>query len=138
MTNINNQKLYRVYKHMKDRCYNKNDPHYKYYVTRGIKICEAWRKDYNVFKMWAIDNGYKEGLSIDRIDVNGDYSPDNCRWITMKQQQRNNRYITYKGETHYLAEWAEILNINKSTLSTRLQRDWPIEQVLEMEKRHHD
>lgn len=88
------------------------------------------------FYDWSINNGYKEGLTIDRIDVNGNYEPNNCRWISQKQQTRNRRntkYITYKGEFKPLAEWCEIYNINYNKVYSRLYRNWSIEKALELE-----
>lgn len=78
-------KLYSVYHNMKDRCYNKNCHAYKDYGERGVSICKEWLDDFINFKNWAYNNGYKEGLSIDRINVDGNYEPNNCRWITLSQ-----------------------------------------------------
>lgn len=80
--------LYKIYLHMKGRCYCKTDKKYKNYGKRGIKICKEWLEDYNVFLNWSIKNGYKEGLSIERIDVNGDYKPDNCKFISISEQTK--------------------------------------------------
>ena len=82
---------------------------YKDYGGRGITVCDEWKHDFKNFYNWAMDNGYKEGLTIDRIDVNGNYTPDNCRWATLKQQGNNKRntvYLTYEGKTRSLSEWA--------------------------------
>lgn len=86
-------KLYNIWLRMKDRCRNPNSSNYKYYGGRGISVCEEWRHDFAAFRDWALANGYQEGLSIDRIDVNGNYCPENCRWITMAEQQRNKRPV---------------------------------------------
>ena len=86
---IKKHKLYRVYWAMRERCYNTKGKHYNRYGERGIRVCDEWLKDYSVFYNWAISNGYKDGLSIDRIDNNGNYEPSNCRWVTMAEQQRN-------------------------------------------------
>lgn len=88
-TSIKKHKLYRVYWAMKDRCYNSNNKHYDRYGGRGITICDKWLDDYEVFYNWCMNNGYKDGLSIDRIDNDGNYCPENCRWITIAEQQQN-------------------------------------------------
>ena len=105
-----NKKLYKIRTKMIERCTNPNCDRYKDYGGRGIKICDEWLNDYDSFVDWSKMNGYKEGLSIDRIDNNGNYEPSNCRWITRKEQGRNttrNRFITYNGETKTLSELRE-------------------------------
>lgn len=119
--------LYHTLQCMKDRCYNSNAQEYENYGGRGIKVCDEWLESYESFRDWAMANGYRKGLSIDRIDNNGDYSPDNCRWATMKTQCRNrrsNHLLTINGETHCIAEWGEIANIIPSRISKRLERGW--------------
>lgn len=86
-----NEKLYNVWLRMKSRCNNPKVDNYKYYGGRGITVCEEWQHDYTAFRNWALSNGYQEGLSIDRINVNGNYEPNNCRWISMAEQQKNKR-----------------------------------------------
>lgn len=129
--------LYRTWLGIKNRCHNKSDKHFKDYGQRGITVCDEWRNDFMNFYNWAINNSYNDTLTIDRIDVNGDYCPDNCRWATRKQQarnRRNNRNFTYKGKTRCLSEWCEILNLNYSTVCTRLNKlGWNIERALELE-----
>lgn len=83
-------RIYHIWQGMKDRCYRVKNKGYKYYGDRGIKVCDEWF-DYATFKLWALNNGYKDNLTIDRIDVNGDYESNNCRWVTIQEQQRNKR-----------------------------------------------
>lgn len=103
--------LYKIYLHMKGRCYCKTDKKYKNYGKRGIKICKEWLEDYNVFLNWSIKNGYKEGLSIERIDVNGDYKPNNCKFISISEQTKNktiSHYYKYNGKIYSLKELTTI------------------------------
>ena len=109
------------------------DKDYINYGKRGIVMCDEWKNDFVSFYDWAMDNGYREHLTIDRIDVNGNYEPSNCRWVTKEIQNKNTRRninITYKGETHNVSEWASILNMNINTLYDRLRRGWSGEKTL--------
>jgi hypothetical protein len=116
---------------MRNRCLDANHPQYKDYGGRGIKVCDEW-SSFEAFKEWAVANGYKNDAkrgdcTLDRIDVNGDYEPSNCRWVDMKTQGRNrrsNHMLTINGETHCIAEWGEIANIIPSRISKRLARGW--------------
>jgi hypothetical protein len=110
---------------MKKRCYNPRDKRFVNYGGRGITVCDEWKDDFGAFQKWATDNGYKENLTIDRVNVNGNYCPENCRWATMTQQQRNttrNRFITAFGETKTMAEWAEQSGIRQDVIKDRLNR----------------
>jgi hypothetical protein len=121
----NYRKLYGVWKNIKNRCVNSKNPGYKNYGGRGIKICDEWINSVENFCNWALINGYKEGLEIDRIDNNGDYCPVNCRWVTKKINNRNksnNAVITVNEEIKCIMEWAEILNMNHGTISGWLHR----------------
>lgn len=119
--------LYRVWASMKSRCYNKKYHNYSDYGGRGIIICDAWINNYEIFHNWAIENGYKKGLSLDRENNNGNYEPSNCRWVTNKIQSRNrrsNHFITAFGETKHFEDWV-IDNrcvVKRPTLFNRLKR----------------
>lgn len=130
---LSRTKLAKVWDGIKERCYNPNNKSYKNYGGRGIKMSSEWKYNFIAFYKWAIENGYKDGLTIDRINVNGHYEPFNCRWITQKKQMNNTRvnvYITYNNETHTMQEWSEMTNISYSTLRGRYRRKWDIEKML--------
>ena len=122
--NESKTRLYFIWQSMKQRCYDKNVNGYKYYGLRGIEICNDWL-DYEKFSEWSKGNGYKNNLSIDRIDVNGNYEPENCRFITAKQQNRNKTtsvFITYFGIKKCVSEWSEILGIPQTTIHNRMKK----------------
>lgn len=119
--------IHRVWGNLKDRCLNPKSQMWSRYGGRGITVCDEWKNDYVAFEEWALANGYEKGLSLDRIDNDGNYEPSNCRWATAKEQCRNrsnNRILTIDGESHCLSEWAEIVGINPMTINTRLRRGW--------------
>lgn len=142
-------RLNNIYANMKRRCYNPKSEVYKYYGGRGITICEEWNnsevvhlesggnssKGFQAFKKWALENGYEDNLTIDRIDVNKGYSPENCRWVSMKVQSnnlRNNVRLTYKGRTQTIHEWCEELNLNYDRIRHRICRaGWTVEKAFE-------
>lgn len=126
-------KLYKVWRDILSRCENPNAENYERYGGRGIKVCEEWHK-FEPFKEWALSHGYSVGLSIDRIDVNGDYTPSNCKWATRIEQQNNRRdstKLTCFGESHTIPEWERITGIKRSTIRSRIRLGWPVEKVLE-------
>lgn len=130
---MSDTKLYDVWRGMKKRCYLESNPSYEDYGGRGIKVCESWLSSFEVFSEWAIANGYEEKLSIERIDVNGDYEPDNCEWIPLSRQslnKRNTRYITHNNKTLTLREWSEKLDLSYGALKRRLQVGWSVEETL--------
>lgn len=130
-------KLYKIWKGVRMRCYSKTCKGYKNYGGRGIKMCEEWKSNFESFYEWAMSNGYFEGkrgeCTIERKDVNGDYEPDNCEWRTIQEQQnnkRNSHFITFKGKTQTLTNWAKELGIDRSTLRDRLKvSKWSIEKA---------
>lgn len=126
--------LYKTWKDMKRRCENETRKEYRNYGGRGITVCDEWKHDFQAFHDWAMANGYSDELTIDRINVNGNYEPSNCRWATQKMQSNNKRtsvFLEKDGETHTVAEWAEILGISPQTIYSRLKRGCPVEKVLE-------
>ena len=126
-------KIYKKWEDMKARCNNPNNKRFKDYGGRGIKICDEWLADFMNFYNWAICNGYKEGLTIERIDNNGNYEPSNCKWITRAEQMKNTRnchYIEYNGETHCISEWLKILGITSRSIANKLYKGYPIEKLI--------
>ena len=108
---------------MKNRCYLKSHHAYSCYGARGITVCAEWKDDFEAFYDWAISNGYSEELTIDRIDNNGSYSPENCKWSTREEQVNNRRscvLITYNGETKNLMQWCKLLNLPYKLIHQRM------------------
>lgn len=127
-----NTRLYDIWESMKQRCFYENSISYRNYGGRGITVCDEWKQSFIAFYKWATSNGYQENLTIDRINLDGDYEPTNCRFITMKEQgrnKRNNRVIEYRGESHCISEWAEKMKIKKTTLYQRLKNGWDVEKA---------
>ncbi len=131
--NLSKSKLYKIWYAMKNRCYYSKDKCYNRYGGRGITVCDEWLHDFQAFYDWAMANGYADSLTIDRIDVNGNYEPSNCRWITNKEQQYNkcnNHLITYNGKTQTVKQWSIELEIEYGTLLSRLNRGhWTVEKA---------
>lgn len=132
---LRNHPLYNNWQGMKNRCYNPNSEDYANYGNRGITVCDLWKDDFVEFLYWALKHGWKKGLTLERIDCNKGYSPDNCKWIPMKEQSKNrrtNRQITYNGQTHTIAEWSRITGISRKTLEMRINsKNFTIEEVFE-------
>lgn len=125
-------RLYKIWCGMKKRCNNKNCEAYKMYGAAGINVCEEW-ETFLPFQEWALSHGYREDLTIDRIDYNKGYYPDNCRWTDYIEQARNrssNKLITLNGETKTLIEWCEDFNINYNTAYSRISRGWTEEDAV--------
>lgn len=117
-------KLYNVWLGMRNRCNNANNKRYEHYGGRDISVCEDWN-DYNNFKLWAINNGYQNDLTIERKDVNGNYEPSNCSWVTMKEQsnnKRNNHKIIIENREKTVVEWCEYLNLYKSNVYIKAKK----------------
>lgn len=134
-------KIYTVWRNMRVRCNNPNHKSYLDYGGRGIKVCEEWNDVNNGFQSfyeWALSNGYSDNLTIDRIDNNGNYEPNNCRWATAKQQcnnRRNNVLLNYNGEEHSVSEWADIIGVKPTTIYCRLNKEWSVGEILGFENR---
>lgn len=130
------QRLYKIWVGMKNRCFNKNNQAYKNYGERGITVCNEWL-DFIMFKDWALQNGYEDNLSIDRIDVNGNYCPENCRWvneIVQANNRRNSALLTLNGETYTKTEWERKMNLPRGIINSRLKLGWSIEQAIMTKK----
>lgn len=128
-------RIYRIWANIKVRCFNKNKNEYKYYGGRGITVCKEWKNNFQAFYDWAMANGYRDDLTIDRINNDGNYEPSNCRWITKKEQcnnKRNNRVCEVNGKTYTVAELAIIYNINRSTLVAKLNKGIDIKKILDI------
>jgi hypothetical protein len=126
-----NTKLYAIWCSMKQRCLNKKDKQYCDYGGRGITVCHQWLK-FESFYEWSLINGYQVGLTIERISNDGNYEPENCKWIPKAEQSENTRkckFITYKGETKILKHWARDLGMSYVALQHRLKRGWSIEEA---------
>ena len=126
------RRIYNCWLNNINKCNNPNHSSYKNYGGQGISICEEWKNSFETFRIWALNNGYQDNLTIDRIDVNGDYCPENCRWVDMKIQQNNkrtNKYLTYNGTTLTERQWEEKLGLGRGTIRYRLQQNLPDELI---------
>ena len=120
-------RLYVTWRNMISRCHNIKDKQFNLYGERGIRVCEEWRNNFKSFYDWAINNGYNENLSIDRINNDGSYEPSNCRWANDKEQannRRTNHNVEIEGEVHNISEWCKLFGINVSTVRDRIRRGW--------------
>ncbi|MDO5020500.1 MAG: hypothetical protein Q4E29_08565 [Lachnospiraceae bacterium] len=128
-------RLYRTYQNMKRRCYNPNNTFYKGYGGRGIRVCDEWLGKYgfNHFMDWALSHGYADNLSIDRIDVDGNYEPSNCRWTTVYKQnlnKTNTLYATINGVTKPVVEWCKDYGVAYSCVKSRARRGMSYEDAI--------
>lgn len=130
--NMSGTRLYRIWAEMKNRCSDSDTPAYKDYGGRGISVCSEWQ-EFEPFMKWASDSGYSDSLTIDRIDVNGNYCPSNCRWvnrIVQANNKRTSRYVEYRNEKHTISEWSKLMGINKATIRCRINAGWSVEEAL--------
>lgn len=131
-------RLYHIWSMMKQRTDNPKHTAYKNYGGKGVRVCTEWHDDFAAFRDWALSSGYKDSLTIDRIDVNGNYEPGNCRWVSKAEQNRNqtrNVRLTYNGETLLMSDWAKRLGISAQALYRRINvLQWPLERALSEKK----
>lgn len=135
-----NTRLYRIWKHMIDRCNNNKSDAYKYYGGRGISICKDWH-NIELFFEWSFCNGYDDSLTLDRLDTNGNYDPENCRWATRKEQANNtsrNVNLFFNGKTQNISQWASETGIKFATIWSRLKLGWNIEDALTKPVKHRE
>ena len=127
-------RLYRIWQQMKNRCNNTKTGRYPDYGGRGIEVCNEWLNDFQEFWDWSMAHGYADDLSIDRINNDGNYTPDNCRWATSLIQANNSRHcrmLEFNGESHSVSEWSRITGIPRHTISNRINTyGWPVEKAL--------
>jgi len=122
-------RVYKIWEGMKARCNNSNNPSFEYYGKRNISICDEWEKEFMNFYSWAMSNGYRDDLTIERINNDGNYEPSNCKWATPKEQNNNtrhNRIVEYEGNKFNLTQLSEKYNIPFSVLKHRLNKNWGI------------
>lgn len=125
-----NRHLYGIWRKMKQRCLEPDSDRYKDYGGRGITVAQEWIENFDTFADWAKGNGYEDGLTIDRIDNDGNYCPENCRWLTKREQNRNkrtNKMVTYMGETKPLIVWCEELGLKYDPIHNRIDKGWDVE-----------
>lgn len=131
---MRNMRLYNIYWHMIRRTENINNKDYEHYGGKGITICLEWRYSFQTFQDWALSNGYSDNLTIDRIDNEKGYSPDNCRWVTMLEQNRNKTdsiFVEYDGKPVSLGELSEKSGIHRDTLRVRIfDCGWSVERAI--------
>ena len=138
---MSKSKLYCCWTDIKQRCYNENSPAFKQYGGRGIKMCDEWKKSFERFSDWATNNGYSEGLTIERVDVNGNYCPENCKWASPYEQsinRRSNIIISYNGESRCLSEWCKKYRTDYCLVYNRMHKNkWSFERAM-FESKHSE
>lgn len=131
---MRNSRIYNCWRGMNQRCHNSSAPAYRNYGGRGISVCDEWRNSFEAFYAWSMKNGYTDQLTIERIDVNGGYCPENCCWANMKVQQNNrtnNRIVSFSGKTQTVMQWADEVGVKAGTLYYRLNQGWSVADALQ-------
>lgn len=137
---LSRTRIYNIYKKMMYRCYKKNNNRYYCYGAKNIKVCEEWKSDFLSFYNWAMENGYRNGLTIDRLNNKKDYSPENCKWSNLFEQannKTNNHTITFNGSTLSMAEWARKYHLDYDLFRSRIRKGWSFEKALKTPKRKY-
>ena len=137
-TKWNNHRIGHIFNSMKRRCYNENDKNYKWYGAKGIKICDEWLNNPKLFEEWSLQNGYTDELTIDRIDEDKDYSPDNCRWITHIENAKyksTTSMIEVNGEVHTGKDWSKILGLGANRINTYI-RQYGLDNTIEFIRKY--
>lgn len=130
---LSNHRIYNIWCKMLSRCNNSHNNEFHNYGARGIKICDEWQLNFMSFYNWSMKNGYSDNLTIDRIDNNGNYEPNNCRWTTAKEQannRRSNKLLEYNGEIKTIAQWCEMYSLNYWTTLRRYNKGWKAKEIL--------
>lgn len=125
--------LYGTWSRLKSRCTNQKHQDYHHYGGRGITICDDWKENFQAFYDWSITNGYRKGLTIDRINNDKGYCPENCRWATVKEQSNNRRSNTcleFRGEVKTISQWADAIGVDQDTICKRLKNGWDMDKTL--------
>ena len=128
-----NSRLFTIWQGIKRRCNNQNDQSFDHYGGRGISMCKEWSDDFQSFYEWSMSNGYSDDLTIDRIDVNGNYEPSNCRWATRKTQsrnKRNNHFVSINGVNQCISDWCKVSPVSMTTIYQRIRNGWDIEKAI--------
>ena len=136
---FSNHRVYKIYQGMIARCYNPKHVYYSYYGGRGIEVCTLWKNDRKEFFSWAMNNGYSDGLLLDRIDNNGDYCPENCRWVdklTQGNNKCNNRKVMFGDKLLSLMQIERLTGIDHRTIGRRLDAGWTVEQATQIKPRY--
>lgn len=130
-------RLYRIWSNMKNRCSNPKNNRAYIYIQRNITVCDEWKNDFQAFYNWSMSHGYSDELTLDRIDNDKGYSPNNCRWVNGHMQNINKRNVPtyeYNGITFHQCEVFELFGVKRTTFQMRLKRGWTVEESIRGEK----